>query len=113
MAKNEYGVRLDSNGYAPSIVPGHGEWQCYGCGRNRDLERHEIYGGAFRRKSKEYGLWVHLCPLCHREGEEAVHRRGGYWLKADGQGAAMDTYGWTVDEFRRRFGKNYLDGEVE
>ena len=37
---NEYGVKLDRNGYAPSIVPGHGEWQCYGCGRNRNLERH-------------------------------------------------------------------------
>ena len=111
MAKNEYGAALDRNGYAPSIVPGHGEWQCYGCGRNQNLERHEIFGGAFRRKSKEYGLWVHLCPRCHREGEEAVHRRGGYWLKADGQFAAMATYGWDTEEWRRRFGKNYLDGE--
>lgn len=111
MAKNEYGTALDRNGYAPSIVPGHGEWQCYGCGRNQNLERHEIFGGAFRRKSKEYGLWVHLCPGCHREGEEAVHRRGGYWLKADGQFAAMATYGWDTEEWRRRFGKNYLDGE--
>ena len=111
MAKNEYGVKLDSNGYAPSIVPGHGEWQCYGCGRNRQLERHEIYGGAFRRKSKEYGLWVHLCPDCHREGNEAVHKTGGYSLKAEGEIAAPTTYGWTVDEFRRRFGKNYLDEE--
>lgn len=107
---NEYGVRLDRNGYAPSIVPGHGEWQCYGCGRNRNLERHEIYGGAFRRKSKEYGLWVHLCDMCHRESPESAHRSGGYALKADGQEVAMNTYGWTVDEFRQRFGKNYLEG---
>ena len=32
--KNEYGVKLDRNGYAPSIIPGHDEYRCLLCGKN-------------------------------------------------------------------------------
>lgn len=31
---NEHGVKLDRNGYAPSIIPGHDERRCFLCGRN-------------------------------------------------------------------------------
>lgn len=107
--KNEYGVRLDSNGYAPSIIPGHSNWCCWQCGKNRYLERHEVFGGAYRAKSKAYGLWVHLCESCHRTGGDAVHNTGGNALKERAQRSAMDTYGWTIEEFRARFGKNYVE----
>ena len=30
-----------------------------------------------------------------------------------GQRLAMERFGWDVDEFRREFGKNYLDDEPE
>ena len=58
---NEYGVKLDSNGYAPSIVQYDVDacYICYGC--REKLDRHEIYGGANRQKSKRLGLWVTLC----------------------------------------------------
>lgn len=109
--KNEYGVRLDRNGYAPSIVPGHGEYCCLLCGKNQYIERHEVFGGAYRTKSKAYGLWVHLCESCHRTGGDAVHSTGGAAVKERAQRAAMAAYGWTVDEFRSRFGKNYVEVE--
>ena len=93
--KNEYGVRLDRNGYAPSIIPGHGEYCCLLCGKNRYIERHEVFGGAYRAKSKAYGLWVHLCESCHRTGSDAVHSTGGAAVKERAQRAAMAAYGWT------------------
>ena len=102
--KNEYGVRLDSNGYAPSIMPpGEG---CFVCNRQVETARHEIYHGSFRQKSKELGLWVNVCPKCHREIHEG---RGGLdgLLKAWGCRDAMLFYGWTEEEFRQRFGKLY------
>lgn len=59
MAKNEYGEKLDSNGYAPSIL--HDKPVCLICGRY-GTARHEVYfGSAYRAKSKCLGLWVTLC----------------------------------------------------
>ena len=106
--KNEYGERLDRNGYAPSIIPGHDEYRCKLCARNGmadHLDRHEIFGGANREKSKRYGLWVYLCGWsCHR-GNNGVHRNRALdlALKREAQQMAMERYGWTVDEFRAIF----------
>ena len=108
--KNEYGVTLDSNGYAPSIIPDPmPEIQycgCYVCGIGGDLARHEVFPGTFRTNSKRYGLWINLCPRCH----EAVHKHQDDHtaLKKVAQKVAMNYYGWTVDDFRKRFGKNWL-----
>lgn len=114
MKKNEYGAPLDRNGYAPSIIPGHGEYRCKMCGRNgsRDpLNRHEVFGGAYRDKSKRLGLWVHLChDRCH-QGADGVHSNAdkANQLKAEAQRYAMEEYGLTVQEFRLEFGKNYIE----
>lgn len=111
---NKYRVRLDRNGYAPSIIPGHDEYRCKICGRNGSddhLDRHEIFGGANREKSKRYGLWVYLCGWsCHR-GANGVHRNRALDLamKQEAQRCAMEQYGWTVDEFRALFRNNYID----
>lgn len=116
MAVNEYGAKLDRNGYAPSILGGHDEYRCALCGKNgmRDpLDRHEIFSGDLRQKSKRYGLWVHLCGWsCHR-GENGVHRKRALdlKLKREAQREAMARYGWGVDEFRAIFRNNYLDLE--
>lgn len=71
-----------------------------------NLARHEIFGGSRREKSKRLGLWVWLCPTCHAE----IHASGKRTLALHhvGQRAAMEYYGWTADEFRERFGVNYL-----
>lgn len=102
--RNEYGIKLDSNGYAPTIMA-HKTLKCYRCEQYRETVRHEIFGGALRSKSKKYGLWVNVCPACHAK----IHGSGAlqdYYHK-QGQLQAMIHYGWTVSDFRRRFYKNY------
>ena len=52
MAQNEYGEKLDSNGYAPSILSK--STTCLICGRYRTA-RHEVFFGPYRDKSKRLG----------------------------------------------------------
>ena len=108
--KNEYGETLDRNGYAPSIMQSD-LTRCYRCGRTSGkLDRHEVFGGSNRAKSKRYGLWLMLChDGCHL-GTWGVHYNAEAMaqLHREGQEAAMEAYGWTVEEFRKRIGKSYL-----
>ena len=102
---NEFGEKLDSNGYAPSIMESKG---CYRCGFCGDLARHEVFHGNNREKSKALGCWVTLCPRCHAR----LHQQDpamDWELKREGQIRAMAHYGWTVKEFRERFGKSYVE----
>ena len=97
---------LDRNGYAPSIMGNDN--RCFICSRTGPLQRHEVFHGAFRNKSKRYGLWISVCPACHHR----IHNSDGVLdkrLKAAGQREAMTVYGWDTAEFRRQFGKNYLE----
>lgn len=88
--------------------------QCFLCGRNGcadPLDRHHIFGGL-RKKSEKYGLVVDLCHhRCHEYGEAAAHQSEQTMDKLHrwGQRKAMTEQGWSVDEFVRQFGKNYLD----
>lgn len=96
--------------YAPSILQ-KGE-QCFLCWRtDRKLDRHEVFGGPYRQKSKEDGLWVLLCHEDCHEGPRGVHHDAGRAnkLKQRAQRAAMRIYGWSMEEWRERYGKNYLD----
>lgn len=106
MPSNEYGAPLDRNGYSRSIVQ-LGQC-CFKCGaENGKLDRHEIWGGPFREKSKRLGLWVLLChDTCHLNG---VHQDAEYArrLRAFAQGCAQEEYGWSTEDFIREFGKNY------
>ena len=112
--KNEYDEPLDRNGYAPSVFP---ETCCFymsdkytTCDGSGDLVRHEVYhhdqGGATRAMSKRYGAWVTLCPLHHAH----VHNFPQFVkeLQREAQRRVMERYGWSEDEFRNHFGKNYL-----
>lgn len=122
--KNEFGVALDPNGYAPSIILNwkdiSGHPQCYFCMNGHDLVRHEVLYGQNRSKSKALGLWILVCPDCHRW----IHGERQRWPKMDGldvdammrlelkktaQRVAMRDYSWTKEEFAQRFGKNYLE----
>lgn len=100
----------DKNGYAPSIISGHSDTQCWLCGCNGrgKMDRHEVFGGAYREKSKRLGLWVNLChDGCHLNG---VHKNAydANLLKEDAQYCAMTKLGWTKEDFIREFGKNYM-----
>lgn len=87
---------------------------CFLCGKNANLEPldcHHIFGAANRKKSEKYGLKVYLHHhQCHIFGKDSVHKNNevNQALKAQAQQMAMEYYGWTVDEFRNIFGKNYL-----
>jgi len=90
------------------------ERACWLCGRNGCadvLDKHHIFGGAFREKSEKLGLVVWLCHHdCHIFGPEAVHRNSETMqrLHEYGQKLAMDRFGWDIEDFRLEFGKNYL-----
>ena len=69
---------------------------CWLCGRNgtaEPLDKHHIFGGAYRKKSEKYGLTVYLCHgSCHIFGEKAVQLPGDHGRAAplrpeDGHGA--------------------------
>lgn len=108
---NEFGVKLDSSGYAPSIV--QTTEGCFLCRRtDRKLDRHEIFHGInHRSKSKRLGLWVNLChEECHIFGDEAAHRcyETDHYLKYIAELAALARYDWCEGDFIKEFGKNYI-----
>ena len=84
--------------------------RCFLCGATQRIERHHLFGAAHRDLSEELGLVVDLCAWCHREGPDAAHRSAETMqlLHEYGQRMAMREQGWTADEFRIVFGKNYL-----
>ena len=106
--KNEYGIQLDKNGYAPSIMQDD-MTHCYMCGAcDQKLDRHEVFFGPYRTKSKRLGLWVTLChDRCHFGKVHKLYQAQRE-LKIKCQLAAMRYYTWTVDDFRKQFGKNYI-----
>ena len=81
--------------------------------RMNGLVRHEIFFGiANRKKSIEYGLVVFIKPEDHNMSSYGVHCINGHefdaHLKRYGQYIAMQTYGWSKEEFRNIFGKSYI-----
>ena len=88
--------------------------RCFLCHRTETsynrLEVHHIFGGANRKLSEKYGLTVTLCHACHNEPPDGVHYNAdiALYVHQYGQRKAMKEQGWTVDEFREIFGKNYL-----
>ena len=92
--------------------------KCFICGRNAHadyfgLEEHHCYEGVGRRKlSEKYGLKIYICGArCHREGPESVHRNSKVdrAVKAAVQKRAMKYYGWSIGDFIKIFGRNYID----
>lgn len=104
---NEYGQKLDRNGYAPSIAVQEG--CCPICGRrDRPLQRHEAFHGANRDKAKRLGCWLYICDICH----DRLHHHDAsldLYVKRLMQEISMEHYGWSIEEFRNEWGKNYLE----
>ena len=90
------------------------EKQCYVCGDRRNLHRHHIIFGKNRKKADEDGLTVWLCYQ-HHEGTYGVHGKLGHsldmQLKCTAERCWIETYKKTIDEFRKRYGKNYITEE--
>ena len=70
-----------------------------------------MFGGANRKKSEQDGLKVYLHHFsCHIFGKKSAHKNAEIMraLRAEAQRIAMKHYGWTVEQFIERYGKNYL-----
>ena len=85
-----------------------GDPRCFFCGRLFGLERHHILGGVANRPlSEKYGLWVWLCPDCHRGMDGAQYgREKNQILKRLGQIAFEARH--SHDEWMQIFKKNYI-----
>ena len=98
---------------AKSIIQEDTE-HCFLCGMNSNFEPldcHHVFSGANRDKSERYGLKVYIHHFsCHIFGKESVHKNAkvNKALRAKVQKIAMEHYGWSIDDFRKIFGKNYI-----
>ena len=88
--------------------------QCYMCMQQGDyslkpvLEKHHVFMGPLRKISEKEGLYVYLCPECHRYGKHAVHR--DYAVCRMIQQEAQKKYEETHSraEFMRIMGRSYI-----
>ena len=83
---------------------------CYICGRTIDLHLHHIfYGTANRSLSDADGCVVYLCQA-HHTGARGVHfnKKLDLTLKIKCEQAYLKHYNKTIDDFIKRYGKNYL-----
>lgn len=86
-------------------------WQyCWLCGRPATDVHHIFYGAGLRRASEFYGMTAHLCRECHTDGPESVHKNHevDHELKKEAERFLLQD-GWTLEQFRSVFRKNYLD----
>ena len=70
-----------------------------------------MFGGSNRSKSEKYGLTIYLHhSKCHIFGKRAIHNDAemNRAIKAMAQEKAMQHYGWSIEDFIKIFGKNYL-----
>ena len=88
--------------------------KCFICKQNPcgdNLDKHHIFGAYNRKKSEQYGLVVYIHHnKCHIFGENAVHSNAtvNRKLQAFAQKKAMQYYGWSVEDFIKEFGRNYI-----
>lgn len=75
-------------------------------------ERHEVFEGRTgnRQKSIEDGLVIFLTPERHRTGKNAIHSDYVFWdeVKEIAERTWCEYYNKTPEEFRERYGKNYI-----
>ena len=96
---------MDRNGYSPSLFttePG----ECYICGSHRETARHEvIFGIASRVLAKRDGLWINVCPECHRR----IHANQSDYLYLKETAQRLFEAQRGHDEWMWVYGRNYLE----
>ncbi len=83
---------------------------CYVCGTTLNLHLHHIYYGTANRKlSDADGCVVYLCAT-HHTGAQGVHfnRKLDLYLKCKCEKEYLNKYNKTVEDFLKRYGRNYL-----
>ena len=85
---------------------------CIECG-NKNIELHEVmFGGRNRNKSIEDGLVIPLCKKYHHRGNlVGIHKDKELNLKYKkiAEERWLEYYNKNVDDFIKRYGKNYLN----
>ena len=86
--------------------------RCFKCGMPNNLHYHHIIYGKNRKKADMDGLMVYLCYE-HHEGTDGVHGKNGHkldlQLKRIAEERWLEYYDKNVDDFIKRYGKNYLN----
>lgn len=84
---------------------------CYRCGTPFGLHKHHCIEGTGRRKhSEEDGLWVWLCGRHHNLSNEGVHFNKAFdmALKKTAEARWLYVYGKTIEDWIKRYDRNYL-----
>lgn len=84
---------------------------CWVCGTIYNLHlHHTLYGVRNRKKADQDGLVVWLCGKHHNQSNDGVHfnKELDTRLKEISEQAWLDHYGKTVEDFIKRYGKNYI-----
>lgn len=85
--------------------------ECYICGTTSNLHLHHIIFGKNRKIADEDGLTVYLCYE-HHEGTYGVHGLHGHELdlklKVIAEKRWCEFYNKSIDQFIKRYGKNYI-----
>ena len=86
------------------------ESELYATERFNGSHKHHIFGGRNRNKSEKLGLYVFLAPAMHNMSDYGVHFNKAFdlELKRIAQKTAMETYGRSIDDFIKEFGRNYI-----
>ena len=94
---------------AMGIIDGDKRDTCFVCQRVGAMHKHHIFGGANRKWSEKYGLYVHLCPEDHNMSDRGVHFNKELmdYMHRIGQESFERKCG-DRSEFMAIFGRNYL-----
>ena len=87
------------------------EKECYITKTTSNLQEHHVFNGTANKKlSEKYGLKIWLHQDWHNDTSYSIHGDQSLddKIKAEIQQKAMDYYGWSVEDFIRIFGKNYI-----
>lgn len=84
--------------------------ECYVCGTATNIHIHEVFFGKNRQKSIEDGCCIYLCGTHHNMSNQGIHFNHDLDIRAkrDMEEKWLEVYGKTIDNFRDRYGKNYL-----
>ena len=84
--------------------------ECYKCGNRLDIHIHEVYFGKNRQKSIEDGCCIYLCSTHHNMSNKGIHFDHNFDLevKKKMEQKWLEYYGKTIDDFIKRYGRNYL-----